>query len=229
VHSDSDAISMPDLGALDNDAREPTLAYHRRVSEFEPGYPRDLVGYGRNAPHPRWPAEARIAVQFVLNYEEGAENNVLHGDAASETFLSEIVGAVPFAGKRHMNMESLYEYGSRAGLWRLLREFERRGLPLTVFAVAMALARHPEAAAAFVSGGHEIASHGWRWIDYRDVPESEEREHIALAVETLRKLTGNAPLGWYTGWWPSTAASSTTRIPMPTTFLIGCASPGATN
>jgi allantoinase len=169
------------------------------VTPLEPEYPRDLVGYGRDAPHPQWPGRAKIAVQFVLNYEEGAENCVLHGDAASETFLSEIIGAVPFSGARHMNMESLYEYGSRVGVWRLLRAFEERRLPLTVFAAAMALERNPEAAAAFVAGGHEIASHGWRWIDYRGVDEATERQHIALAVEAIRRLTGVAPLGWYTG------------------------------
>ena len=166
---------------------------------FEPGYPRDLVGYGRHPPHAKWPHGARIAVQFVLNYEEGAENCILHGDAGSETFLSEIPNAVAFAGARHMNMESIYEYGSRAGLWRLLRAFEERGLPLTVFAAGMALARNPEAAAAFVAGAHEVASHGWRWIDYHGVDEATERAHIALAVQAIASLTGTAPLGWYTG------------------------------
>src|SRR5690242_14731239 len=153
-------------------------------------YPRDLAGYGATPPHPRWPGGARIALQFVLNYEEGAENSVLHGDAASETFLSEIVGAVPYPGARHLTMESLYEYGSRAGVWRLLRLFRERKVPLTVFAVAMALARNREAAAAFVEDGHEIASHGWRWINYHGMVESAEREHIARAVETIREVTG---------------------------------------
>ena len=166
---------------------------------FDPGYPRDLVGYGRNPPHPRWPGGARVALQFVLNYEEGAENSVLHGDPASEIFLSEIVGAQPFVGARLMSMESLYEYGSRAGLWRLLRLFEQRRLPLTVFAVGMAVARNPEAVAAMVALGHEIASHGWRWINYHGVDESTEREHVRLAVEAIRRVTGAAPLGWYTG------------------------------
>ena len=165
----------------------------------DPGYPRDLIGYGRNPPHADWPGGARIALQFVLNYEEGAENSVLHGDAASEIFLSEIVNAQPFPGQRHMSMESLFEYGSRAGVWRLLRLFESRGLPLTLFAVGMALARHPDLAAAAVSAGHEIASHGWRWIDYHGMPEDEEREHIRLATETLTRLIGEAPVGWYTG------------------------------
>jgi putative urate catabolism protein len=163
------------------------------------GYPRDMQGYGANAPDPRWPGGARLALQFVLNYEEGAEQCVLHGDAASETFLSEIAGARAYEGARHMSMESLYEYGSRAGVWRLLRIFERRNLPLTVFAVAMALERNPEAAAAFKAAGHEIASHGWRWIDYQFVDEGVEREHLARAVETIAKLTGERPLGWYTG------------------------------
>ena len=161
-------------------------------------YPRDLVGYGEHPPHPRWPGDARIALQFVLNYEEGAENSVLHGDPGAETFLSEIAGAQPFP-MRHLSMESLYEYGSRAGLWRILRLFRDRGLPLTVFGVAMALARHPGAVEAFLRDGHEIASHGWRWISYQEVPEEVEREHLARAVETIRSLTGEAPLGWYTG------------------------------
>jgi putative urate catabolism protein len=137
-------------------------------------------------------------LQIVLNYEEGAENSVLHGDAASETFLSEIIGAQPFPA-RHMSMESLFEYGSRVGVWRILREFERRKLPLTIFGVAMALERAPEVAAAFVAGGHEIASHGWRWISYQNMDEATEREHMARAVDSIRKLTGAAPLGWYTG------------------------------
>lgn len=164
-----------------------------------PAYPRDLVGYGAHPPHAAWPGGARVALQFVLNYEEGAENCVLHGDAGSEAFLSEIVGAQSLRGARHMSMESLYEYGSRAGVWRVLRLFRERKLPLTVFAVAMALERNREAAAAFVADGHEIASHGWRWIDYHGVPEAEEREHIARAVKTIREITGAPPLGWYTG------------------------------
>ena len=162
-------------------------------------YPRDLVGYGARPPVADWPGGARIAVQFVLNYEEGAESSVLHGDAASEIFLSEIVSAQPYANARHMSMESLYEYGSRAGVWRLLRLFRDRGLPLTVFAVAMALERNREAAAAFIEAGHEIAAHGWRWINYHGMAQAEEREHIARAVESIRELTGERPLGWYTG------------------------------
>ena len=164
----------------------------------EPGYPRDLVGYGRWPPHARWPGDARIAVQFVLNYEEGAESSVLHGDAASETFLSEIIGATAFPA-RHMSMESLYEYGSRAGLWRILRAFEARHLPLTVFAVAQAVRRNPEAAAAFQELGHEIACHGLRWISYQQADEAIERAHIAEAIATLQEIFGRAPLGWYTG------------------------------
>lgn len=163
-----------------------------------PTYPRDLVGYGRTPPHARWPGSARIAVQFVLNHEEGAENNVLHGDAGSETFLSEIIGAQPFA-MRHMSMESLYEYGSRAGLWRVLRAFEQRALPLTIFAVAMALQRHAEATAAFRELGHEIACHGLRWISYQQIDADTERAHIAAAVQIMQEVVGAAPLGWYTG------------------------------
>jgi allantoinase len=161
-------------------------------------YPRDLIGYGRTPPHARWPNGARLAVQFVLNHEEGAENCVLHGDAASETFLSEIIGAQPFP-MRHLSMESLYEYGSRAGLWRVLRLFEQRRLPLTVFAVAMALQRHPEAAAAFKELGHEIACHGLRWISYQSMDEATERSHVLEAIAIIKEMTGSAPLGWYTG------------------------------
>ena len=161
-------------------------------------YPRDMVGYGRTPPDPRWPRDARIAVQFVLNYEEGAENSVLDGDPASETFLSEITPAEAFPN-RHMSMESLYEYGSRAGLWRLLRIFERRGVPLTIFAVARALQRNPEAAAAFTELGHEISCHGLRWTSYQLIDRDTERAHLQEAVRILTKLTGTAPRGWYTG------------------------------
>lgn len=161
-------------------------------------YPRDLIGYGSHPPDPQWPDAARIAVQFVLNHEEGGENNVLHGDAASETFLSEIIGAQAFP-MRHMSMESLYEYGTRAGLWRVLRLFERKRMPLTIFAVAAALERHREAAAAFVELGHEIACHGLRWISYQHVEEATERAHMREAVSIIKELTGAAPLGWYTG------------------------------
>jgi allantoinase len=161
-------------------------------------YPRDLAGYGRTPPHPQWPGRARIALQFVLNYEEGGENNVLHGDAASETFLSEIIGAAAFP-MRHMSMESLYEYGSRAGLWRLLRMFEDRQLPLTVFGVAMALKRNPDAVEAFRDLNHEIACHGLKWISYQHVDATTERAHMEEAVAIFRELTGAAPQGWYTG------------------------------
>jgi putative urate catabolism protein len=164
-----------------------------------PAYPRDLVGHGRNPPHADWPGGARIAVQFVLNYEEGGENNVLHGDKGSEQFLSEIIGAASYPA-RHMSMESIYEYGSRAGVWRILREFERRKLPLTVFGISMALERNPEVTAAFVELGHEIASHGWRWIHYQNFPPKLEAEHMRIATESIRRMTGRKwPLGWYTG------------------------------
>ncbi|WP_454712948.1 allantoinase PuuE [Cupriavidus nantongensis] len=161
-------------------------------------YPRDLTGYGARPPHARWPGGARIAVQFVLNYEEGGENCVLHGDAASEQFLSEIVGAAAYPD-RHMSMEGIYEYGSRAGVWRILREFEKRGLPLTVFGVSMALQRHPELTRAFVELGHEIACHGWRWIHYQNIDEATEREHMRIGMQIIKELTGELPLGWYTG------------------------------
>src|SRR5919106_190027 len=140
-------------------------------------YARDLIGYGRNPPDPRWPGGARVALQFVVNYEEGGESNILHGDASSEAFLSDVLGAQPWQGQRHMNVESMYEYGSRAGFWRLWRLFTERKLPVTVFAVATALARHPDAVAAMREAGWEIASHGFKWIDYRDMPEAEERAH----------------------------------------------------
>ena len=161
-------------------------------------YPRDMIGYGGNPPHAEWPGDARVALQFVLNYEEGGENNVLHGDAGSEQFLSEIIGAQSYPA-RHMSMESIYEYGSRAGVWRLLREFEARGLPLTVFAVAMALYRHPELATELVGLGHEIACHGLRWIHYQEVNEIVEKEHMQQALDILKGLTGIPPQGWYTG------------------------------
>ncbi|ALM84920.1 allantoinase PuuE [Bordetella sp. N] len=162
-------------------------------------YPRDFIGHGAKPPQADWPGGARIAVQFVLNYEEGAESSVLDGDALSERFLSEIVGAEGYPA-RHMSMESIYEYGSRVGVWRILREFERRGLPLTIFGVALALQRNPDVARACVELGHEIASHGWRWLHYQNVDEATEREHMRSATECVRQLTGGAwPLGWYTG------------------------------
>jgi allantoinase len=161
-------------------------------------YPRDLKGHGRHPPHARWPGQARIAVQFVLNYEEGGENSVLHGDAGSEQFLSEMFNP-PAYPARHLSMEGIYEYGSRVGVWRLLREFEKRGLPLTVFGVSMALERCPEVTAAFVELGHEIACHGWRWIPYQNVDEATEREHLQRGMAIIERLTGQRPLGWYTG------------------------------
>lgn len=170
-----------------------SLADHR----FE-DYPRDMVGYGATPPNPQWPGGAKIAVQFVLNYEEGSENNVLENDRGSETFLSEMVGAQSFPN-RHMSMESLYEYGSRAGVWRILRAFSRRGFPLTIFAVAQAMARNPEVAAAFVERGDEIACHGYRWLSYQMVDEHVEREHMRTAIDMLTEITGTRPLGWYTG------------------------------
>ena len=161
-------------------------------------YPRDLIGYGPNPPRANWPGNARIAVQFVLNYEEGGESNVLHGDEYSEQFLSEIIGAAPYQD-RHMSMESIYEYGSRVGVWRILKEFQRRNLPLTVFAVATALQRHPELTAEFQRLGHEIACHGLKWIHYQNVGIDIEREHMREAVKVFQELTGEHPLGWYTG------------------------------
>ena len=160
--------------------------------------PRDLRGYGKTPPHAAWPNGARIALQLVLNYEEGSENNVLHGDAASETFLSEIIGAQAFPN-RHLSMESIYEYGSRAGFWRLMHEFEARRIPVTVFGIAMAMQRHPEAVAAMLEGGHEIACHGLRWISYQMMDEATERAHLIEAVAQFREMTGTAPQGWYTG------------------------------
>ncbi len=162
-------------------------------------YPRNLIGYGANPPHPQWPEKARIAVSFVLNYEEGGERNILHGDPESEAFLSEMPGATPLRGVRNMSMESCYEYGSRAGVWRLLRLFGKHQIPLTIFAVAMAAQRHPDVIRAMAEAGHEICSHGYRWIDYQYSDEAQEREHLQKAIEILTRITGNRPLGWYTG------------------------------
>ena len=162
-------------------------------------YPRDLIGYGRSPPHADWPGGARIAVQIVLNYEEGGEMSILHGDAQSETFLSDLINPAPIVGGRNMSMEQIYEYGSKSGVWRLLRLFERYSLPVTVFGVAMALERNPAAVEAFLEAGHEIASHGWRWINYQDVDAQTEREHIQRAIDIQKRLTGERPLGWYTG------------------------------
>jgi allantoinase len=162
-------------------------------------YPRDMRGYGATPPNANWPNRAKVAVQFVINYEEGAENCILHGDAASETFLSEIIGALPIEKDRHMNMESFYEYGSRAGFWRLHRLFTQRGLPVTVFGVAMALQRNPEVVEAMLKADWEIASHGYRWIDYQHVDIDIEREHLDKAIEIHKQVTGCRPKGWYLG------------------------------
>lgn len=162
-------------------------------------YPRDMRGYGEHPPLAQWPGDARVAVQFVLNYEEGAENCVLHGDAASEAFLSEIVGAQALPAVRHMNMESIYEYGSRSGFWRLHRLFTQRDIPITVFGVAMALERNIEAVEAMLNANWEIATHGYRWIDYQFLPEEQELEHMAKAIEAHIRVTGERPLGWYLG------------------------------
>ena len=162
-------------------------------------YPRDMVGYGRQPPDPKWPGGARIAVQFVINYEEGGESCVLHGDACSESFLTDIAGSVALRGRRDPNVESMYEYGSRAGFWRLHRIFTARAIPVTVYGTAMALARNPAAVSAMIEASWEIASHGYRWIDYQHMDEDEERRHLREAVQTHIRVTGSRPLGWYTG------------------------------
>ena len=167
--------------------------------DSSPAYPRDLKGYGRTPPDPRWPGGAAIAVQFVMNYEEGGENCILHGDAASEAFLSEVVGAQPWPGQRHMNIESVYEYGARVGFWRLWRMFTARRIPVTVYGVATALARGPDQVAAMREAGWEIACHGLKWIDYRDFSREAEREHMRQAIRLHTEATGERPLGWYTG------------------------------
>ncbi len=165
---------------------------------LQAGYPRDLAGYGRRPPQPHWPGDARIALQFVLNLEEGGENCVLHGDAGSEQFLSEMFNPASYAA-RHLSMEGIYEYGSRVGVWRILHEFERRGLPLTVFGVGMALLRLPELSRACVELGHEVACHGWRWIHYQNIDEATEREHLRLGLQAVRQACGVDAAGWYTG------------------------------
>ncbi|MGB2534205.1 MAG: allantoinase PuuE [Candidatus Puniceispirillum sp.] len=162
-------------------------------------YPRDLIGYSDQPPHAHWPDDARVAVQFVLNYEEGGENCILHGDPASEKFLSEIIGAEPFEDARHMSMESIYEYGSRAGVWRILELFRARKIPITVFAVAMAMQRHPQVIEQALKDGHEIASHGYRWINYHGMSIEEERAHMEKAIAIHSDICGARPLGWYTG------------------------------
>ncbi len=178
-------------------AASPALP-HPEAAHAAPRYPRDLHGHGAHPPQARWPVQARVALQFVLNFEEGSESSVLHGDAGSEQFLSEMANPPAYAA-RHLSMESIYEYGARVGVWRILREFERRQLPLTVFGVAMALQRCPDVTAAFVALGHEIACHGWRWINYQTIDEALEREHLRTAMAAIQQLTGSAPLGWYTG------------------------------
>ena len=162
-------------------------------------YERNMRGYGQNPPDAKWPGGAKVAVQFVLNYEEGGENSVLHGDAASEAFLSDIAGAAPWPGQRHWNMESIYEYGARAGFWRLHRMFTAADIPVTIYGVATALARSPDQVAAMKSAGWEIASHGLKWVEHKDMPEAEERETIAEAIRLHTEVTGTPPEGWYTG------------------------------
>jgi putative urate catabolism protein len=162
-------------------------------------YPRNMKGYGRDIPDPKWPGGAHVAVQFVLNYEEGGENNILHGDAASEAFLSEIVGAAPWVGMRHWNMESIYEYGARAGFWRLHKMFTARKVPLTIYGVATALQRSPDQVSAMLEAGWEIASHGLKWVEHKDMSEADERASIAEAIRIHTEVTGARPLGWYTG------------------------------
>jgi putative urate catabolism protein len=162
-------------------------------------YPRDLLGYGRKAPDPRWPGGARVAVQFVVNFEEGGENSILHGDDASEAFLTDVLGAKPWPGQRHMNVESMFEYGSRAGFWRLWRLFTARRIPVTVYGVATALVRNPQIVAAMREADWEIASHGLKWIDYKDFSETDEAAHMREAIRLHKEATGERPLGWYTG------------------------------
>ena len=161
-------------------------------------YPRNMIGYGSKEPKVVWPNNAKLALQIVLNYEEGSENNILHGDKHSETFLSEIIGAQAFKD-RHINMESMYEYGSRRGFWRLHKLFEEKKIPITIFGVAMALERNPEVCEAIKNGNYEIACHGWRWIDYQNVKKSNEKKDMKLAIKTIKKIFGKRPLGWYTG------------------------------
>lgn len=185
------ATSAPQKG--NSTLQAPMKTYDSTLS-----YPRDLVGYAKHPPHANWPNRAKIAVQFVLNYEEGGENSVLHGDAGSEQFLSEMFNPAAYPD-RHLSMESIYEYGSRVGVWRILKEFEKRSLPLTVFGVTMALQRHPELAHALVELGHEIACHSYRWVHYQNMPEQEEREHIRLGLDGIKAITDATQIGWYTG------------------------------
>ena len=171
----------------------------KKIIQSLNNYPRNMTGYGQNSIHPNWPNKARIAVQFVLNYEEGGENSILHGDKASEAFLSEIVGAKPYEGVRHMSMESIYEYGSRAGVWRILRLFKEFDVPITIFAVALAIVRNRELADYLVDQNYDICAHGFRWIDYQYVDEKTEREHIKDCISVLTEYLGKRPVGWYTG------------------------------
>ena len=161
-------------------------------------YPRNMIGYGSNPPKVKWPNNSKIAVQFVLNYEEGGENSILHGDKSSEIFLSEIIGAKAIKG-RHINMESLYEYGSRVGFWRIHKLFKKYNIPLTIFGVGMALERNIEICKEMKNSNYEIASHGWRWIDYQNVSKSVEKKHMQKAIDSIKKIFGNRPVGWYTG------------------------------
>ena len=172
---------------------------NKKVIQSLSNYPRDMTGYGKESIHPNWPNKAKIAVQFVLNYEEGGENSILHGDDASETFLSEIIGAKAYQGARHMSMESLYEYGSRSGVWRILRLFEEFDIPITIFAVGLAIARNRQLADYLVDHNYDICAHGFRWIDYQFVEEEVEREHIKDCISILTEFLGNRPEGWYTG------------------------------
>ncbi|MDC1318622.1 allantoinase PuuE [Candidatus Thioglobus sp.] len=172
---------------------------NKKIIQSLKSYPRNMVGYGKDPIHPKWPNKARIAVQFVLNYEEGAENSILHGDNASEAFLSEIVGAKAYEGVRHMSMESIYEYGSRAGVWRILNLFKEFDVPVTIFAVALAIARNRELADYLVEQNYDICAHGFRWIDYQFVDEKTEREHIKDSISVLTEYLGKRPEGWYTG------------------------------
>ena len=192
-------------------------------------YPRDLAGYGRSPPDPRWPAGARVALQFVVNFEEGGENSILHGDVASEAFLSDVLGSQPWRGKRHMNVELMFEYGSRAGFWRLWRLFTARKIPVTVFGVATALARNPEVVAAMHEAGWEIASHGLKWIDYKDFSRADEAAHMREAIRLHTEATGQRPFGWYTGRSSEHTLGLVlaeggflySSIPTPTICLIG--------
>ena len=186
-------------GGLGGGRRGPLRQTKGGEAPLRGDYPRDLIGYGKNLPDPKWPGGARLALQIVMNYEEGGERSLLHGDQEAEAYLQEVVGLAALQGARNLTVESMFEYGTRAGFWRLMRTFASYGVKISVFAVAMALERHPEVAAAIVEAGHEVVSHGWRWIDYQGVGEKVEREHIRLAVESLTRVTGSRPLGWYTG------------------------------